>query len=341
MFELLSCDSLVLCSFLGRLSISVFTVSVFYIYSCLNGVYCAMAVACNNSIYCFFLILFFFSSRRRHTRCALVTGVQTCALPIWACRNAESRAKRHWRALRGRAGLVAGQPVDRLGHDAELPLHGFDLGGQILDRRQHRALGRQQRHYRIVAVILAHRSMSLSFSRSRRPSPSSGSCFPPFSRRPPIPSAPLPWSPVNRSLASAMTPSCPCMASTWAARFSTAASTARWVASSAITGSSPSSSLIALCPCPAHDRAAARVLADRASRSCRAAPQCARPRCLAPAHPDRVRHAVRSPPRSARPPRDRRLGPDGPMPRPGDHVGPAPCPWPCRPGCALSPRSWR
>src|SRR3546814_8838657 len=27
--------------------------------------------------------LFFFSSRRRHTRCALVTGVQTCALPIW------------------------------------------------------------------------------------------------------------------------------------------------------------------------------------------------------------------------------------------------------------------
>src|SRR3546814_5270466 len=28
---------------------------------------------------------FFFSSRRRHTRCALVTGVQTCALPILFC----------------------------------------------------------------------------------------------------------------------------------------------------------------------------------------------------------------------------------------------------------------
>src|SRR3546814_6538529 len=26
--------------------------------------------------------MFFFSSRRRHTSCALVTGVQTCALPI-------------------------------------------------------------------------------------------------------------------------------------------------------------------------------------------------------------------------------------------------------------------
>src|SRR3546814_3012629 len=28
------------------------------------------------------LIMVFFSSRRRHTRCALVTGVRTCALPI-------------------------------------------------------------------------------------------------------------------------------------------------------------------------------------------------------------------------------------------------------------------
>src|SRR3546814_20823754 len=30
------------------------------------------------------MCIFFFSSRRRHTRCALVTGVQTCALPIYA-----------------------------------------------------------------------------------------------------------------------------------------------------------------------------------------------------------------------------------------------------------------
>src|SRR3546814_4374053 len=30
-----------------------------------------------------FFFFFFFSSRRRHTRCALVTGVQTCALPIF------------------------------------------------------------------------------------------------------------------------------------------------------------------------------------------------------------------------------------------------------------------
>src|SRR3546814_18972680 len=34
--------------------------------------------------------VFFFSSRRRHTRCALVTGVQTCALPISCPRRARS-----------------------------------------------------------------------------------------------------------------------------------------------------------------------------------------------------------------------------------------------------------
>src|SRR3546814_2153937 len=31
---------------------------------------------------CLFVCCLFVSSRRRHTRCALVTGVQTCALPI-------------------------------------------------------------------------------------------------------------------------------------------------------------------------------------------------------------------------------------------------------------------
>src|SRR3546814_8066061 len=53
------------------------------------------------------LVFFFFSSRRRHTRCALVTGVQTCALPIaddlsafapqdFAPRHGESLACEEW-----------------------------------------------------------------------------------------------------------------------------------------------------------------------------------------------------------------------------------------------------
>src|SRR3546814_1496177 len=43
----------------------------FFVYSLLH----CICLVCS-------VLLFFFSSRRRHTRCALVTGVQTCALPI-------------------------------------------------------------------------------------------------------------------------------------------------------------------------------------------------------------------------------------------------------------------
>src|SRR3546814_1722783 len=43
-------------------------------------------------------LFFFFSSRRRHTRCALVTGVQTCALPILGQRG---RGRRERGAERG------------------------------------------------------------------------------------------------------------------------------------------------------------------------------------------------------------------------------------------------
>src|SRR3546814_2281682 len=44
---------------------------------------------------CVVLFLFVFSSRRRHTRCALVTGVQTCALPISAGMGMASRPALH------------------------------------------------------------------------------------------------------------------------------------------------------------------------------------------------------------------------------------------------------
>src|SRR3546814_1151350 len=40
--------------------------------------------------------VFFFSSRRRHTRCALVTGVQTCALPISCRLQVTDRGCRHF-----------------------------------------------------------------------------------------------------------------------------------------------------------------------------------------------------------------------------------------------------
>src|SRR3546814_3436685 len=59
------------------------------------------------------LLVFFFSSRRRHTRCALVTGVQTCALPICA-RNGPCHLSRLDGALCLGAGADRPQSAHRL-----------------------------------------------------------------------------------------------------------------------------------------------------------------------------------------------------------------------------------
>src|SRR3546814_18638581 len=61
--------------------------------------------------------LFFCSSRRRHTRCALVTGVQTCALPIYVDDQARGDLDRGARKLRVDAALEA---VAGVGMQAEL-----------------------------------------------------------------------------------------------------------------------------------------------------------------------------------------------------------------------------
>src|SRR3546814_7834152 len=55
--------------------------------------------------------MFFFSSRRRHTRCALVTGVQTCALPdLEGLRLLGGHlGSRHRRFLTGRARTLSEQ----------------------------------------------------------------------------------------------------------------------------------------------------------------------------------------------------------------------------------------
>src|SRR3546814_9261651 len=60
---------------------------------------------------------FFFSSRRRHTRCALVTGVQTCALPILFAGAV---------GIADLARFVAGQE-----QELARALIGIDFGGQI------------------------------------------------------------------------------------------------------------------------------------------------------------------------------------------------------------------
>src|SRR3546814_5696921 len=64
------------------------------------------------------MVSFFFSSRRRHTRCALVTGVQTCALPISAhelalCDGLRRQSAQLWerncmRGLKDKVAIVTG-----------------------------------------------------------------------------------------------------------------------------------------------------------------------------------------------------------------------------------------
>src|SRR3546814_3162866 len=59
-------------------------------------------------VFLFDCLLFFFSSRRRHTRCALVTGVQTCALPIYV---GEERVVAHGA---GRVDVASEEPGQRV-----------------------------------------------------------------------------------------------------------------------------------------------------------------------------------------------------------------------------------
>src|SRR3546814_4797552 len=103
----------------------------------------------------FDLFFFFFSSRRRHTRCALVTGVQTCALPIlksptrtWEFRIHESFST-HEAHARHRAAcdrLVA----LRMWHDNHLTSN-----GPIPARGQHasREIGRASCRERVCQYV--------------------------------------------------------------------------------------------------------------------------------------------------------------------------------------------
>src|SRR3546814_2940633 len=66
------------------------------------------------------LSFFFFSSRRRHTRCALVTAVQTCALPIFTCQLAVLAALAAHLALK-KGKLSAAEERDIVRHLIEAP----------------------------------------------------------------------------------------------------------------------------------------------------------------------------------------------------------------------------
>src|SRR3546814_15607473 len=80
-------------------------------------------------------LVFFFSSRRRHTICALVTGVQTCALPI--SRAAEAPAG--WRMATGARDI---EITPALGQMIEMPVRTESLPWRTVWR----ALSREGRN---------------------------------------------------------------------------------------------------------------------------------------------------------------------------------------------------
>src|SRR3546814_14455182 len=87
-------------------------------------------------------MIFFCSSRRRHTICALVTGVQTCALPIFA--EPETRLD-SLSDIRSLVGKIALHPGAKRG-EIHATLHGSLMG--ILDfandnRSEERRVGKE------------------------------------------------------------------------------------------------------------------------------------------------------------------------------------------------------
>src|SRR3546814_9764810 len=91
-------------------------------------------------------LMFFFSSRRRHTSCALVTGVQTCALPICGERALEVDVEVDLQLLgrwvvgdrRGHGRLVG---VTNLAEGVAQQLR--QLVGELLQRSEERRVGKE------------------------------------------------------------------------------------------------------------------------------------------------------------------------------------------------------
>src|SRR3546814_5452798 len=90
--------------------------------------------------------LFFFASRRRHTRCALLTGVQTCALPIYIMGVLRPTGRGQHQ--------IAYAPFVDLSLDDALAAIADEI---IIDRRRAVAMPAQDRRRRIAARAAGHR----------------------------------------------------------------------------------------------------------------------------------------------------------------------------------------
>src|SRR3546814_2346136 len=120
-------------------------------------------------------ISFFFSSSRRHTCCALLTGVQTCALPI-SCSSrrhsslpclasflGRSVRKRHVEALEERLRLLIG-PRGRTDHD----VHATDrIDLVVVDFGKNDLLLQPERIVAVAVEALARQTAEVAYPRQR------------------------------------------------------------------------------------------------------------------------------------------------------------------------------
>src|SRR3546814_2774642 len=99
-------------------------------------------------------MFFVFSSRRRHTRCALVTGVQTCALPISFDRPPETpgrpRDQDIFRILRT---LHAEAAAEIAGDDAEVGFRLAKGGGEKAPPAEPAQIGRASCRERVCQYV--------------------------------------------------------------------------------------------------------------------------------------------------------------------------------------------
>src|SRR3546814_10204503 len=79
-------------------------------------------------------VFFFFSSRRRHTRCALVTGVQTCALPISDAKLTDALERADCWIDSARPVIKAYLELDQIDGDLCLASHAFQNDGDLIGR---------------------------------------------------------------------------------------------------------------------------------------------------------------------------------------------------------------
>src|SRR3546814_9001222 len=113
--------------------------------------------------------LFFFSSRRRHTSCALVTGVQTCALPIFVGRARPEDVVGELRLPHRRHQLAQDHGFERLGRLAQ-PAVAAARSGRSRDRRRRRADRRDRRRHMITSsAVSAPAWLSASRMATRSP----------------------------------------------------------------------------------------------------------------------------------------------------------------------------